>query len=453
MDIARVHRDWIGVFKELLKRPKENLAKITEIVHSSRRFLSLMTAGEDSATYTSYSEKIRESVSEILKALIKNIEKREAQKGIYEILDSCRTVREYDYGRILDFYVESAPTSYLVWAVGHVAERWEIGEEEERRVLKKSAVIGQGADSVVGEGAIRIVQTIYEKATKNQKEAVCLLSKLFRMRYIDLYVSKVYPALLKNEASGFATGLVEKVAEVEGFPVLSVAQHMRAEDFKNLPEKTVLEIRRRIKEEKHEQEGIAGLGVLRNNPELFTVEEILGAFSRTDRKQEGLLYNRGVFLVNLLESRVREVTGGGDGGDDGRGGDRDDRDAGNIDTPPCNAENAEEDVDSCSISLTQDARESINTFIRSLQHGTDGTRIQLCRICYILRQDEHKETLLALLSNKNIRVKWNALRSLTKYTLTGTEMEKIAEISKKTTNSKIRHWAEKSLKISEQAGR
>ncbi|OAG31941.1 hypothetical protein NEDG_00416 [Nematocida displodere] len=422
MDMTHIHKHWVETMHALME--KENCQKISIILHHSKRFLSLMSIGGTSSTYNSYVETIRQSIMEVLSFLVAKIHLESTHQGVYEILDSYKLLDAYDYAPVLNGYASPKvePTAYLLRAVAKVVERYDLPQSLTILTLNRTIPLTNPSTCPVSELSIRIVFGIYAKATgEHRAKLALLLVGLFKRKHTDLYLAKIYPSIMANEPDTFTVPLVEKLAQIETFPVLSITKYISQSASSKLSPETIQSIRARI-EQSTDQTLVDGLSTIAQIPQLFSYAQVVAIFN-TSKTSASALFKKAAAFVEWLEGRAETspsthfvCSGSG---------------LGELTCHHCTAIFSESS--------------SQKPFFFLLSTTTDGTRIQLCRILYLIHPPEAIPLLIDLLRHKNIRVKWNSLRALSSYYLEEKDLSAVIALYQATAYDKIRLWALKVL--------
>ncbi|KAI5190130.1 hypothetical protein NECID01_0823 [Nematocida sp. AWRm77] len=396
MDVQYAHKHWIEVFEKLLGEKQKNFKDSSRLLHCSKRFLQLVSIGGTSATYNSYVERVRASIETILCVLVAHIENAETHQGIYEILDNYKMLQHTpNIEKVLKHYVEGSATVHVVWSATKIVEKFSVPEWE-IPLLKKAEHLGGDKEYLVGEGAVRLALAVYLKTTAHKVQAMQVLSALFKTKYLDLYVSRVYPSFIKHETEEFSIKLLGALLKIDALPVFCVAQHMSASALSQLPQSMLETLKAKVQNTPSKHEAVASFGVLAKCPALMKAPEILKMFNRAAPSSD-MLYEQSAFLVSQAEraSFKQEL---------------------------------------------ETHREELCTFLDALKEGTDGTRIQQCRLLFFLHIPEYTPVLMSFVSSKNIRVKWNALRALSVYALSVEDIQTLLLVFQKTPYDKIKLW-------------
>lgn len=407
MDIRGVQQNWVGAFRKLLGEAPPDFGQISQILHRSKRFLQLASLGGASSTYSSYVEQLRESVEQTFDQLVAHRDQPATHLGIYEIIDNYRLLPfSPRVAEVIQHYLVAAPTAQLIWSVSKLVEKFDLSQRA-AAILARSVVLAKDPEYLVGEGAIRVVLALYLKPTGQRAEYLKELSLLFKTKYLELYLSRVYPAIVKHEPAEVAVQLVQLLLKAGTVPIFTVAQHLSATALSLLPAPVLASLRARLETEQFKAEIVAGLATLAKLPPQFTLPELLALFLRTD-PAVGVLYEQSSFLVSQLEQHPTWLESV---------------------APPLGV----------SAMAALGAADGA-AFFERLRQGTDGTRIQLCRLLYHCPVAAQQATLLALLPSKNIRVKWNALRALTRYQLPLEDIQALLGIYQRSAYDKIKLW-------------
>lgn len=414
MEEENIHRDWTVIWRRLLKNPQKNIRRMCWILGRSSRFLSILSTGGSSSAYSSYADTLRSSVEEIFRKLVEMVENEESHMGIFCILANYTQTEGFPVEPIIDRFIRGEVTVFLVRSVEKICRDKKIsgkisGKEED--ILEAAVKIGDKEGYEVGEGVIRVVFEMYGREEKKE-QCLSKLMELFQMKYIDLYLSKIFPKIVKDENILFVISLVRVLIKIEGIPILTITQHIEREKLLSLPEDLVCTIVKKAEKAELPQEQIGGMKTLAKIPELVEIDRLAGILANKSTPET--IYSQAEALLEYIETvktLKNQITI-----------------LGNIKT-----------------------KKEIKTFLDRLLQGTDSSKIQFCRILYHTELEEYRKDLLLLTDKKNIRVKWNALRALTVYnSLEEEEIEKILALLNTTEKDKIKLWA---LKILERTKR
>ncbi|KAI5189231.1 hypothetical protein NEMIN01_0397 [Nematocida minor] len=437
METENIHRNWLSVFGGLLKDPRANLKQISSILSRSHRFLSIISSGGVSSSYSSYADSLRHSVEEIFKVLADHLESEDAHAGVYFILSNYKKIDAFNVLPVLSAFLNGRLTVFLVKAVERICNEESMHGMIEPYAIDILAVASKAAtslDHLVGESSVRVIFSLY-KRKRSEQTYLSKLTEAFQMRYLDLFISKIFPTVVASEDIKFVGSLIQILSGIKEIPILLIAQSLSRNDLLNIPEELLKMIVERAESAQLPQEHIAGIKTVSKIPETVDTDELVSMFLKYNKSE--VLYNQAdALLVHI------EILNG-------------------LNTP---AQSEETDENSKQSNTTTygnnfDLRypdektkgnkmHSINEFLSALTRTADGTRIQFCRILYHMIVPSQKPVLLSLLKNKNIRVKWNALRTLGAYALSEEEIEVVLNLLMATENEKIKMWALKILEAS-----
>lgn len=437
METENIHRDWIVIWKRLLKEPRKNIKQMSYILGKSQRFLSILSTGGNSSSYSSYADSLRHTVEEIFARLVENIEEEGGHAGIYHILTNYKQAERFYALPILDRFISGKSSIFLAKSVERLCSNELFHRDIEQ--YKESILLAGKKGSLdpehgIGESSIRVIFSLYKINTRREK-CLSVLMESIQMRYIDLFISKIFPVIVKNENILFISSLIDLLLKIKEIPILMIAQHLERDKILSLPEGLLHALVERAEKAHLPQEHIGGVRTVVKIPEVVQTNKLLQIL--LDTPSSDLLYQQAEGLlehISMLQSLGIEVCVG-----------------------PC----PEKDSENICTSIFGNRldpqknkntpaveRSRINRFLHSLLQGTDSTKIQLCRILYYIKIHEQKPHILLLIKNKNIRVKWNALRALTAYSLDRTEIEEVTNLLMKTENEKIKLWSLKVLAAS-----
>ncbi|KAI5167194.1 hypothetical protein NEIRO02_1752 [Nematocida sp. AWRm79] len=433
MENENMHRDWISIFNRLLKKPKSNLKEISRILGRSQKFLSILSTGGASTAYASYADSLRESVERILSTLILYSEDTDSHPGIFFIVCNYKDAYKCDFHPVIKVFLEGTKSVYLLKIIEKVCSNVHmvrLKKEEEIVLLSELVKCSASVDHLIGESAIRSIFGLYKR---ERGDAVFLaeLTKTFQMRYLDLFVSKIFPEIIGNEDTQFVISMIQVLSEIKEIPILIIAHSASRECLLSCPTGLLDRMWARLENEKLPQEYLSGMKMAAKVPELFDINRFL----RLLVKYTGMnvLYDQGEVLIQYINTvlispvsviiKEKKCTNGSI--------EQTEKTIGNSEDIPINGVYLNTEI--------------MVEFLEKLYRHSDGTRIEYCRILFYTGLESQKACILLLLKNKNIRVKWNALRTLTAYALDASEIEIVLDILKTTENEKMKLWCLKIL--------
>ncbi|KAI5181931.1 hypothetical protein NEOKW01_2081 [Nematocida sp. AWRm80] len=428
MDSESIHRDWIEIFGGLLKDPGRKIKEISQILSHSRKFIRLFSIRTTSTTYTSYAERVRESIKSILRALVSNIDNTDSHLGIYCIVSICSEMG-IEHIEILSKKYQSTRSFYLLKSIEALAYL-EIPQPLEEKIIKRSIEIFKSENTNIEEIGLRILYIIYAKDHLKYRNLLLLLTSMFRNRHMDLYTTRIYPEMIKNESLEFSLGLIGIVLRIETFPVLTLLSGAKKEVLLSLTAETLASLRSRL-QSTTEQEYLNGLSVFSKIPERIPPDEFISLL-QTNHQGHSVLYKQSTYLIEYLEEYKEINTLIEDKADIDKIVDIDKIDK----------------IDKGLKVLTDRSREILEEYLSRLAIQSDGTKIQYCRIVALLKINEEKKRVFQLLKNKNIKVKWNALRALSQMPLDTEDISQIVSLYESTSCEKIKLWALKTIENS-----
>ncbi|KAI5137545.1 hypothetical protein NEAUS06_2478 [Nematocida ausubeli] len=424
-----LHKDWVSLCNRLLKNPKTHLKEISRMLGRSQKFMAAISGSGESPAYASYADTLRETVERILSVLISNCTDADSHPGIFYIISSYKNAFVCDFTPIIQIFLVESSSFYILRIIERICSHPEIIEkleETEVQILMKLGAYTTDPEYSTGEFAVRGIFSLY-KRKKGRHLFLSVLSKSFQIRYLDLFVSKIFPEIIASEDSRFVISMIEILSKIKEIPILLISQNAKRETLLAFPSVLQERIWNRLESEKLPQEYIAGISLAAKVPELFNINRLIRLL--VNHKDENILYSQGDALIhclNTLNISNYHIT------------EEDNR---------IIAEEPEEPEDNSNKRIISIDKHLLTEFLKRLLFHSDGTRIEYCRILFTVKIPSQKESILTLLRNKNIRVKWNALRTLTVYTLTDPEITKIITLLTTSQNEKIKMWSLKILEV------
>ncbi|KAI5173710.1 hypothetical protein NEFER02_0226 [Nematocida sp. LUAm2] len=376
-----------------MQHPERNTKRISEILSRSKKFISLFQIGGVSFTYNSYSEDIQESLDRTLDSLIACISDKEAHLGISSLLSSYQPKKEYSYMRVLEAYIEEKRSIHLVSAAEQIVKTKRVEESFLRRITEAAVEVIREKEYALGEASLQLINSIYLHTSIDRRYIVTFIHSMFSPVYIDLYLCKIYPCIMQKEEISLVLGILQGFLGIEQFPLLSLFRHVNSCVMAMLPDGIISRVKELLRAPRTKQECLDGLSIINQRKDIIPYSDITLLLLFLDGSGLSILYEQSVLFIEYLESTKKE-------------------------TFP----------------------EQIDEFLKRLYEHSDGTKIQLSRILYIIPECSYKDTLLSLLRHKNIRVQWNALRALTRFHLDRANLEEITRLYAKTKNNKIHLW-------------
>ncbi|KAI5159743.1 hypothetical protein NEAUS03_0553 [Nematocida ausubeli] len=427
-----LHKDWVSLCNRLLKNPKIHLKDISRMLGRSQKFMAIISDSGESSAYASYADTLRETVERILSVLISHCTDADSHPGIFYIISSYRSAFVCDFTPIIQLFLREDLSFYVLRIVERICSHPQIiekFEETEVQILMKLGAYSTDQEYLTGEYAVRGIFSLY-KRKKGRNLFLSVLSKAFQIRYLDLFVSKIFPEIIASEDPKFVISMVEILSEIKEIPILLISQNAKRETLLAFPPTLQERIWSRLESEKLPQEHIAGISLAAKVPELFDINRLLRLL--VNHKDENIFYSQGnafIHCINTLNISNYCIT------------EEDNR------IILEESEDTKELIDNSNRKVIFIDKKLLIEFLKRLLLHSDGTRIEYCRILFSVKIPSEKETILTLLRNKNIRVKWNALRTLTAYTLTDSEITKIITLLTTSQNEKIKMWCLKILEV------
>lgn len=429
MDSTSIYREWLTLSSELLKNPRKNLKKLSYILRRSQKFLSIISSSGVSTSYSSYADSLKESIETILKVLIEHVEQEDSHAGIYYILSSYRDSSKQSILPVVSLFLRGNRSAFLLRSVEKICEKTELFlqvEEYTADILQSAASAANDSDYVVGENSVRIIFSLYKQ--KRSRIFLSEITKSFQMRYLDLFLSKIFPEIIEQENTEFITLLIGLLSQIKEIPILTITQNIRREKLLQIPRPFLRRLLDPLRDEKKPQEYIGGITTASKLPEIFNINEILLLLLECNNPE--LLYKQGDTLIEYITTAIQSKS-------------------------PIQIEETDntvrvlsnfENLEGCSeYKITVLNLENAEKFLQKLFQYSDGTRIQFCRILFHLKLSSQNDKIVSLLKNKNIRVKWNALRALSVYSLQQEQVKILLNLLASTENEKIKLWTLKTL--------
>ncbi|KAH9387332.1 uncharacterized protein NEMAJ01_2228 [Nematocida major] len=424
MEVEDIRRNWNALCEDFLRNPRKGLRRLSAILGRSQRFLSMLSAGGVSSAYSSYADTLRNSVERVFQALLQCVDDAESHSSIYFILANYRNAQNQEIAPIVQEFLRGG-SPFLLQIMRRICSeekmRSKFSEEETLQILKKAAEGAESADFSAGEGNVRIIFALYRESFARENKQIFLseMMKSFQMRYIDFFVSKVFPEMAAQESPGFIASLVGILAKIPEIPILTISQHIPRNALLGLPPALKGVLVERIQRIQPPQEHVGGAWMAAKVPEVVDVNVLFQALIA--HESVDITYAQGEAVV---EYAITSAEAG-------------------IVIRPRERFSEEKDGEKEMLLDVQEA----SAFLERLFLSTDGTRIQLCRILFHIRIPSQKGKLTELLGRKNIRVKWNALRALTAYALDAEEVSLVQSLLSSTRNEKIKLWCLKILEV------
>lgn len=401
-DMEQLRYSWVPTFARIENAGAQYYRNLHDLLCGSRKFLRLTTESASSAVFTSYADSVKSTVAAMYAHLLGNIASPQTHKCIHELLYLCRKVLD---ARALLVALETLPalSSPLLEALYMACNKAEDVPREALELAPKIVDCAACPDPEKSNAGTRLLLMFYQAGHREYRgvlEAMC------SGRNALFYMHRVFPAFVRSEGLGYCEKFL---AEYLRRPVLSLSpvSAIPPEHFAVLsPElrgRVISEVRGHSDTEPRIFEG---LGVVENLLfDQWTLAELLSYFVSLQVRSQNVLYKVSSLLIRRAEKDARTCKCGG-----------------------------------------EDELERLSQILAELRGGTDGLKIQYCRIRHIIPSQGESGALLGLLGNKNMRVKWNALRALGRLTLSNEEVEQVGALLHATPTHKVKIWCLRALR-------